>query len=101
MVFSGKAMGYFIGFLLSVAIIGKWSDGASPTMGPTALRLFLATLIILLCGWLGLLRFLDGTTAFQKGILPFLPGALLKFVLALILIALVRRFMRLMQSIKS
>jgi len=97
-VLSGAAMGYFIGFLIAVLLLSKWAD-SSKSKGPLSLRLLLASLIILLCGWLGLLRFMDLAVAFQKGIVPYLPGALIKMVLAFIIIALYRRFRTLMSQI--
>ena len=99
-VVSGVAMGYFIGFLIAIASLSKWSD-RSKTTGSMSLRLLLATLIILFCGWLGLLRFLDPADSFQKGILPYLPGALVKITLAFILIGLYRRFKGLMKQFEG
>jgi biotin transport system substrate-specific component len=97
-VLSGNAMGYFIGFFVAIAALSKWAD-RSKNMGAVSLRLLLATLIILFCGWLGLLKYLEPLEAFQKGILPYLPGALVKISLALILIGLYRRFKGLMKQI--
>lgn len=99
-VISGNAMGYFIGFIVAIAALSKWAD-ASKKIGTMSTRLLLATLIILICGWLGLLRYLEPLEAFQKGILPYLPGALVKMTLAFILIGLYRRFRTLMGKIDS
>ncbi len=99
--FSGVSLGYFVGFVLAAIIIGSWSDKSSNKVGPTILRAFVATLVILLAGWIGLLRFLSPTEAFSKGILPFLPGALIKLFLAVILVGLSRRFMKLMSDLKN
>lgn len=97
----GSSLGYFVGFLIAVGVIGAWSEKASHKVLPTAGRAFIATLIILLSGWIGLLRFLDPIDAFNKGIFPFLPGALIKWFLAVILIALARRFSKLMGDLKN
>ena len=98
---TGGSAGYFIGFLLAVGIVGAWSDRSSKSTLSTSGRALVATLVILLCGFIGLLRFLSPAEAFSKGILPFLPGALIKWFLAVVLLALVRRFMKLMSDLKS
>jgi len=97
-VVNGPALGYFIGFFVAVVSLSKWAD-RSKKAGPMSLRLLLATLIILLGGWLGLLRYLEPQVAFQKGILPYLPGAFVKISLAFIIIGLYRRFKGLMKQI--
>ena len=100
-VLSGPSAGYFLGFLMCVALVGYWSDHSSKNLGPSMGRTFIATLFILLIGWIGLLRYLSPMEAFYKGILPFLPGALIKWFLAVVLIALARRFMGLMGRLKE
>ncbi|MAY84461.1 MAG: hypothetical protein CMP59_10050 [Flavobacteriales bacterium] len=98
-VVSGVAMGYFIGFLLAILLFSRQAD-KSKAMSKVSLRLLLATILILLCGWLGLLKFLEPLEAFKKGILPYLPGALIKMVLAFIIIGLYRRFRGLMRQVE-
>lgn len=100
-VLTGSSMGFFMGFLLTVILIGYWSDHSSKSLGATAGRTFIASLLILANGWIGLLRILSPVEAFTKGVLPFLPGALVKWFLAIVLIALIRRFMGLMGTIKE
>lgn len=95
----GVSMGYFGGFLLSVLVLGYWSERSKST-GAVILRLILASLLILLCGWLGLLRYLSPADAFSKGVLPFLAGALVKIFLAFIIIALARRFKGFIKTVK-
>lgn len=100
-VLSGVSAGYFAGFIIVVSLVGYWSSRGSKTAFPTFGRAFVATLLILASGWLGLLRFLSPTDAFSKGILPFLPGAFAKIVLAVILVTLTRKFMGLMTNFKN
>ena len=47
---------------------------------------------------LGLLRYFDLKDALWKGVLPFLPGAIVKIFLASILIYVIQRFKGLMNN---
>lgn len=94
----GVASGYFAGFLIAASFISYWSDKSNKEILATSGRLFTATLLILISGWIGLLRFLSPTDAFFKGVLPFLPGAIVKIFLAFILISVVRRFIGIMKA---
>lgn len=98
-VMSGKTAGFFIGFLLCAIIISYWSEKGSNKLPSTFIRLLSGSLIILSCGYIGLLRYLNFSDAFKYGVLPFLPGALVKIFLAIIIIGLVRRFKSLMKKI--
>lgn len=100
-VLSGPAKGYFFGFFISASVIGYWSDKASNDLFPTSGRLFTASLLILIFGWVGLMDLLSPGEAFTKGVLPYLPGAAVKFALALIIIGLFRRFMGLMGKVDT
>src|SRR5436190_1949850 len=67
--------------------------GAERVKGWGALfPLFLAGhAIILAVGWAGLASFMDPGPAFTSGIVPFLPGAVLKSLAAAATVALVKR----------
>ena len=56
------------------------------------------SIIILICGALGLLRYMDFNEALSKGALPFLPGALVKVTVSAILLSIISRFNRLMNQ---
>lgn len=98
-IFTGPSLGYFIGFLIAAIVVGVMSRKQKEKFPSYLLQMFLGTVIILLCGYLGLFRFLDAKTAFVKGVLPFLPGALVKIIIGAILLSIVRRFKGFMKSI--
>ena len=80
----GPTGGYLIGFLISAIIISKWKDIHSYVR--TFLVLLLANLVIYL---LGVLHLSLWTGSFKKaiylGMLPFIPGDLIKIFIALLL----------------
>lgn len=47
-----------------------------------AAAMLFGSLVILMGGWLGLLRFMSPTSAFVAGVVPFLPGDIIKLALA-------------------
>jgi len=96
-VFSGNSLGYFIGFLVAANFIHFLKKNQKNRFGPTFIQFLVASLLILLFGFIGLLRFTDPATAFQKGVFPFLAGALIKVFVAAALISVYRRFRQLME----
>ena len=96
-VFTGNSLGYFIGFLAAAYFIHILSKKQKNRFSPTFIQFLGASLIILLFGFIGLLRFTDPATAFQKGVFPFLAGALIKVFVAAALISVYRRFRQLME----
>lgn len=97
----GPTLGYFIGFGLSILVVGRLAEIQASKFGAYFLQMFTGSLLILLCGWLGLFRFLEPVVAFKKGILPFLPGALTKVLLGSIILSVVRRFKNVMSLDQS
>jgi len=97
----GPTMGYFIGFLLTTFIVGKLAETQQGKFGNYFLQMLIGTLIILLCGWLGLFRYLDPVEGLKKGVLPFLPGGVVKILLGAILLSLIRRFKKIMSLGRS
>ena len=97
----GPTMGYFIGFIIAVLAVGKLAETQKSRFPFYLLQMLIGTLIILLIGWLGLFRFLEPKEAFMKGILPFLPGALVKILIGAILLSVHRRFKMLLNPTKS
>ena len=89
----GKSSGYLIGFLIAALVVGNMADNKNQRFKHYFLQLTVGHLIILLCGGIGLLRFLDIGEAFSLGIKPFLPGGLVKIILGAILLSTYRRFM--------
>lgn len=92
----GKSAGYLIGFILAAYAVGRMADNKNQRITHYLLQMTIGTLIILLCGGIGLLRFLDIGDAFALGIKPFIPGGFVKIVIGAILLSIYRRFSLLM-----
>ena len=80
----GPTGGYIFGFILAVLFIGRFIKSAQNNLISVLAVLFLGDLILLLCGavWL---KFLLGITLGKSlliGFLPFIPGDLLKALVA-------------------
>jgi len=89
---TGATGGYLVGFLLAglfMLFIRKrnWHTEVSKII----IGMALGTLLILLCGWSWLSYKIGMYNAFYKGILPFLPGAVVKIVLGSIPFILIRK----------
>ena len=98
-VFSGPSLGYFIGFIVAAMVCGRLARKQDERFKFYLLQMLIGSILILLCGWLGLFRFLDGKTAFVKGVLPFLPGALIKLTIGALLLSVIRRFKSFMKAV--
>ncbi|MFT6198779.1 MAG: biotin transport system substrate-specific component [Vicingaceae bacterium] len=98
-IFTGPSLGYFLGFILAAFVGGFLARKQQERFGFYLLQMLIGTLLILLCGWIGLFRFLDGKEAFVKGILPFLPGAFIKIIIGALLLSVVRRFKGFMKTV--
>lgn len=96
-VFSGNSLGYFIGFMAAAFLIHKMDQKQANRFGPTFIQFLLGSIVILIFGYLGLLRFVDPETAFHKGVFPFLAGTLIKVFVAAALISAYRRFRQVME----
>ena len=83
----GPTVGYFLGFLFATFIVGKMKEVREAHFFNYFLEMLVGTLIILLIGGLGLLWFLPANEILAKGVIPFLPGALVKILLGAILLA--------------
>ncbi|WP_240356391.1 biotin transporter BioY [Myxococcus eversor] len=81
----GPTGGYLVGFLPAAFLVGLAARHAYDRRPRTAVPLFLAgQLVILATGvcWLSVAASLGLATAIHKGFVPFIPGGLLKAVLA-------------------
>lgn len=97
--FSGPSLGYFIGFIVAALVCGVLARRQQQKFSFYLLQMLIGTAIILLCGWLSLFRFLEPKTAFVKGVLPFLPGGIIKIVIGAILLSIIRRFKNFMTTV--
>jgi biotin transport system substrate-specific component len=75
--------GYLFAFPVAAFVVGllaerKWDRRVLLA----ALAMTLGSAIILLGGWLGLLRFMSPWPAFLSGVAPFIPGDIIKIALA-------------------
>ncbi|GAB4485515.1 MAG: biotin transporter BioY [Anaerolineales bacterium] len=91
----GPTGGYLLGFILSAYIIGRLAErGLERSIRTSLLPFAVGTVIIyaLGAGWLAF--YVGPQAAIAKGILPFLPGDLLKLVLAALTLPAAWRFVK-------
>ncbi|MHA7629340.1 biotin transporter BioY [Corallococcus sp. M7] len=94
---TGPTGGFLVGFLPAAFLVGLAARHGYDRRWWTAVPLFLAgQLLVLLIGvcWLQAKAGLDFATAFQKGFAPFVPGGLLKAVIAGLLMSLAWKLAR-------
>ena len=83
-ILAGPSGGYIVGFILAALYVGAVIKRAQGTAGILSVFTF-GTAIILFAGWAHMTLFythFDGATAFKLGVLPFLPGGLVKIAAA-------------------
>lgn len=79
----GPTFGYLIGMMFASWVIGKLSDfGWSADFKKALAACYIGSLITFSCGMLGLSIFLPLNKLFIAGVLPFMPGDLIKNLLA-------------------
>jgi biotin transport system substrate-specific component len=84
----GPTSGYLIGMLLASAWLGTLADwGLTKTFWRRYLAAASGSLIVFSCGLYGLSFFLPQETLLSAGLYPFLPGDLVKTVIACLLIS--------------
>lgn len=91
---TAASAGYLIGFVPAAALVGflaarGWDRSVPATLAAMAL----GTAVIFLFGVLGLLRYMTLVDALASGVLPYLPGAVLKIALAAALLPPVWRLL--------
>lgn len=87
----GATGGYLIGFLVAGALVGRLAElGWDRHLGGAIAALLLGNAVIYLVGvpWLALAASLDTRQALEFGLLPFIPGDLVKLALAAALLPL-------------
>lgn len=81
--FIGPTGGYLLAFPIAALLVGYLASlGFTRTFARTALAMFVGTLLILSMGALWLSLFFPGENAFVAGFAIFLPGCVLKTLLA-------------------
>lgn len=79
----GPTVGYLGGMFIASVVVGYLSDrGWASQFGSALTACYLGSLIIFSCGVFGLSFFIPRDQLFFAGVLPFLPGDLIKNVLA-------------------
>ena len=78
---TGLTMGFLGGMVAAAFICGRASERTSGILSRTILFL-IGHVIVLTIGWSGMVSFMDPASAFRFGILPFIPGALIKSLAA-------------------
>jgi biotin transport system substrate-specific component len=82
--FTGATGGYILGWFVAALVVAKLLDGAGKSHARTALAMAAGSAIILSFGafHLALLLDLSAQQAFLMGVAPFLPGGMLKILIA-------------------
>ena len=87
--------GYILGYIAAALILGFLSDkGIAKSYVKTFLSLLLASAVILVLGALVLILFVPSKNIFMIGVLPFLPGDMLKVVAAALLFPKLWKFIK-------
>ena len=87
--------GYILGYIAATVILGFLSDkGVAKSYVKTFLSLLLASAVILILGALVLMLFVPIKNVFMAGVLPFIPGDMLKVVAATLLFPRLWKFIK-------
>jgi len=85
--FTGPTAGYLIGFIPAAYLVGWFSErGWNRRPLTTVFSMIVGTIVIYITGCLGLARFTGWDQVFSLGVLPFIPGDILKIFLATLLL---------------
>jgi biotin transport system substrate-specific component len=92
---AGPTAGYLFGFVIAAALVGWLAEhGWDRKASTTAAAMLLGNLVIYVSGLLWLGTFVGYGKVFAVGMLPFLPGDVLKLALAAAILPTVWRFIR-------
>lgn len=79
----GPTLGYLVGMLLSSYVVGALSDnGYTTSLKKSLIAAFSGSVIIFSCGLIGLSFFVPGRLLIASGLLPFIPGDIIKNIIA-------------------
>lgn len=81
--FAGPTVGFLIGFVVAAIIVGKLAErGWDRRFVTTVTAMTLGTLAIFACGLLWLEFYIGEKNVLVAGLFPFIPGAVIKIILA-------------------
>ena len=87
--------GYIVGYVVAAVILGFLSDkGIAKSYVKTFLSLLLVSVIIFILGALVLMLFVPIKNVFMAGVFPFIPGDMLKVVVATLLFPRLGKFIK-------
>lgn len=94
-VLAGPTAGYLLGFLVAAWTVGSLADhGWDKSFWRSVTAMSIGTAIIFACGLAWLTRFVPSEGLLAAGLIPFIPGALLKIALASVILPSIWRFVR-------
>ncbi len=86
-VFAGPTAGYLVGFVVAAYVVGALCErGWDRNVGSAVVAMLIGTALIYAFGLPWLARFTGWDQVLQLGMLPFLPGDILKVILAAVLL---------------
>lgn len=81
--FAGPTAGFLIGFVIAAIIVGSLAErGWDRSYSKTVAAMTIGTIAIFACGLLWLEFYVGATNVLIAGLFPFIPGAVLKIILA-------------------
>ena len=87
--------GYIIGYIVAAVILGYLSDrGIAKSYVKTFLSLLLVSVIIFILGALVLMLFVPIKNVFMAGVFPFIPGDMIKVIVATLLFPRLWKFIK-------
>jgi biotin transport system substrate-specific component len=82
----GPTGGYLVGFLFAAFVTGLLAEkGWDRTLIKTTFMMFLGNITIYLFGLLWLSKFIEHSFVFNAGLIPFIPGDIIKIAIAAVL----------------
>ena len=87
---TGHTLGFLVGMAAAAFVCGRACERTRGVLSRTAVFLG-GHVIVLAVGWSGMISFMSPGSAFEYGVLPFIPGALIKSIAAALTLRLLSR----------